>query len=96
MSELPMTLPSSHGRRQRRDRPVRAARSPVAADGAAAVGGIDRETRLTMICDAAYFLAERRGFASGHELDDWLAAEKQIDLALTSGHAATAGGGREA
>ena len=28
---------------------------------------------------AAYFLAERRGFARGHELDDWLAAEDAIE-----------------
>jgi hypothetical protein len=29
---------------------------------------------------AAYFLAERRGFAPGHALDDWLAAEDAIDM----------------
>lgn len=27
---------------------------------------------------AAYFLAEKRGFEPGHELDDWLAAEAEI------------------
>lgn len=27
---------------------------------------------------AAYFIAERRGFEPGHELDDWLAAEALI------------------
>lgn len=27
---------------------------------------------------AAYHLAERRGFAPGHELEDWLAAETQV------------------
>lgn len=37
-----------------------------------------------MICEAAYFLAERRGFVAGSELDDWIAAEKQVDLALAS------------
>lgn len=26
---------------------------------------------------AAYYLAERRGFVSGHELEDWLAAEAE-------------------
>jgi hypothetical protein len=30
----------------------------------------------------AYFLAERRGFQPGHELDDWLAAEESIDQIL--------------
>ena len=28
--------------------------------------------------EAAYFLAEHRGFAPGHELDDWLEAERAI------------------
>lgn len=31
-----------------------------------------------MIAQAAYYRAERRGFATGHELDDWLAAEMEI------------------
>jgi hypothetical protein len=32
-----------------------------------------------MIAEAAYFRAERRGFVVGGELDDWLAAEAEID-----------------
>ena len=36
-----------------------------------------------MIAQAAYFNAERRGFEPGHELDDWLAAENQINAGLT-------------
>ena len=31
------------------------------------------------IAEAAYFRAERRGFAPGHELEDWLAAEAEIE-----------------
>ena len=31
------------------------------------------------ISDEAYFLAERRGFAGNHALDDWLEAERRID-----------------
>lgn len=27
---------------------------------------------------AAYFIAQKRGFEPGHELDDWLAAEAQL------------------
>ena len=37
------------------------------------------EVRHAMIAEAAYYMAERRGFESGHELDDWLLAESQID-----------------
>ena len=32
----------------------------------------------TAIAEAAYFRAERRGFAPGHELEDWLEAEIEI------------------
>ncbi|HEU4625051.1 MAG TPA: DUF2934 domain-containing protein [Steroidobacteraceae bacterium] len=35
-----------------------------------------------MIQQAAYYLAEQRGFAPGHELEDWLAAERQVDALL--------------
>ena len=31
-----------------------------------------------LIAAAAYQLAAERGFAPGHEVDDWLAAEKQV------------------
>lgn len=34
------------------------------------------------IAQAAYFIAQTRGFAAGADLDDWLAAERLIDLAL--------------
>jgi hypothetical protein len=35
-----------------------------------------------MIEEAAYFLAERRRFATGFELEDWVAAEQEISLML--------------
>lgn len=31
-----------------------------------------------MISEAAYYLAEKRGFPGEHSLDDWLAAEQQV------------------
>jgi hypothetical protein len=40
------------------------------------------EQRHAMIAEAAYYRAERRGFAPGAELQDWLAAEAEIDHAL--------------
>jgi hypothetical protein len=30
------------------------------------------------VAEAAYFLAQRRGFEPGRELEDWVAAEAQI------------------
>jgi hypothetical protein len=32
-----------------------------------------------MVSEAAYFRAERRGFLPGHEIEDWLAAEEEVD-----------------
>jgi hypothetical protein len=31
-----------------------------------------------MIAEAAYYLAEKRGFVGARALDDWLAAEQQV------------------
>jgi hypothetical protein len=44
----------------------------------AAMVGCGAEVRRAMIAEAAYYRAERRGFESGHELEDWLAAEADI------------------
>ena len=38
--------------------------------------------RESMVRTAAYFRAQQRNFATGHALDDWLAAEAEIDAAL--------------
>jgi hypothetical protein len=37
------------------------------------------ESREARIAERAYWRAERRGFSAGQELDDWLAAEKEVD-----------------
>ncbi|HTX06777.1 MAG TPA: DUF2934 domain-containing protein [Steroidobacteraceae bacterium] len=42
----------------------------------------DPVRRHAMIAEGAYYRAQRRGFAPGHELDDWLEAE--ADLARLS------------
>lgn len=41
------------------------------------VSAMEEHVRL-MIEVAAYFLAEKRGFKPGHELEDWRQAEAQI------------------
>ena len=40
------------------------------------------EDRTVSISKLAYRKAERRGFAPGHELEDWLAAEDEVDQRL--------------
>jgi hypothetical protein len=39
------------------------------------------DQRKRRIREAAYFKAERRGFAPGHDLDDWIEAEQEVDAA---------------
>jgi hypothetical protein len=40
------------------------------------------EDRHRLIAEAAYFRAEQRGFVPGCELEDWLAAELEVDTLL--------------
>ena len=47
------------------------------------------EQRLALIAEAAYFRAERRGFAPGHDAADWLAAESEVDARLLHGAKST-------
>jgi hypothetical protein len=45
---------------------------------------IDSESeRLALIATEAYLRAERRNFAAGHELEDWLAAEAEVNARLS-------------
>jgi hypothetical protein len=39
------------------------------------------EERHQMIARGAYFRAQRRGFDPGHELDDWLLTEHEVNAA---------------
>ncbi len=36
------------------------------------------QDRQAMVAQAAFFIAEARGFAPGQEFDDWLAAERML------------------
>ena len=53
-----------------RDKDVRQLVAAEAKDRTA-----DHQARVAL---AAYFIAEKRGFEPGHELDDWLAAEAAV------------------
>lgn len=70
--------------------------SPVAPDAGSAGAGVatfpvtvpvqgpmvDPDARQMMIAEAAYYLAQKRGFAPGGELQDWIDAEAQIEACL--------------
>ncbi len=59
----------------------RSERSDRAADRVAANDLVsnDAQGRHRMIAEAAYRLAEQRQFEPGHELEDWLAAERALE-----------------
>jgi hypothetical protein len=42
-----------------------------------------QDVRHRMIEDVAYLRAQQRGFAAGKELEDWLAAEAEVDFQLS-------------
>ena len=65
-----------------RDRDVRQLVAAEARDRSA-----DHHARIAL---AAYFIAEKRGFAPGHELDDWLAAEAAVARAQQQPRVTTA------
>lgn len=46
---------------------------------------IEPQEREALIAESAYFRSAHRGFEPGHEIDDWLAAESEIDAALARG-----------
>jgi hypothetical protein len=45
---------------------------------------VEPERRAGLIAQAAFFRAEKRGFHPGHEMEDWLAAESEVDAQLMS------------
>ena len=51
------------------------AKTPVLAE----TPFVDPAERRAKVAQAAYLLAEQRGFAPGHEEQDWLAAERLVD-----------------
>ena len=71
--------PSTQTPRKRAPRKKAAAASPVATTFGQFVGP---EQRAALIAEAAFFRAEKRGFAAGHEVEDWLAAESEVDAKL--------------
>ncbi len=48
----------------------------------AELGGFPPGRRHELIAKAAYFRAQARGFGPGGDLDDWLAAEAEVDQRL--------------
>jgi hypothetical protein len=59
-------------------KPVAKKAAPAKAAPAKKGNGITAEQRYRMIAEAAYYIAEKRGFAPGDPSRDWADAEAQI------------------
>lgn len=64
--------------------PLPAVLGPMTGPAPAGLAFIEPAERQGMIAEAAYLRAERRGFDPGHEVEDWLAAEQDIERLLPS------------
>lgn len=78
----PRTAATSTRRITRAKRASSRRERPRTESGAAPNPVVAPEERRAMIAEAAYFRAQARGFEPGREIEDWLAAEKEIDAAL--------------
>ncbi|HSO45752.1 MAG TPA: DUF2934 domain-containing protein [Rhodoferax sp.] len=66
--------------------PAKAAISKVKATPSAVRPEVSPEQRHNYIEVAAFYVAQRRGFAPGNPLDDWATAEIEVDQLIVSGH----------
>ncbi|MEO8061301.1 MAG: DUF2934 domain-containing protein [Pseudomonadota bacterium] len=70
--------------------PALAAAAKKAKPPSAAASFAGPGERAALIAKAAYYRAEKRGFAPGHEREDWFAAESEVDAQLLRGAAGLA------
>ena len=47
------------------------------------IRGISSEEKFQLIAEAAYFRSEKRSFTPGYEVEDWLAAEAEVETKLS-------------
>jgi hypothetical protein len=71
---------------KKRARPRTSPRKSQLSSSAPTNVGVSDDARRAMIAQAAYLRAEERGFAHGYELEDWLAAEREVDALLSAHH----------
>lgn len=64
---------------------VAAASRPSRSNGTGKSRRVNPDQRRNYIEVAAYYIAERRGFSGGHEAEDWVTAENEIDRLLAEG-----------
>jgi hypothetical protein len=77
MSKQKSSQSAKHARHKRSA--TRSESASTESDQSPASGfSIAEAARQKMVAEAAFYRAQKRGFAPGRELDDWLAAEAEI------------------
>lgn len=79
---LPLRTPSGAKRRRMPSSPSAAEHEPEVVSVHLRESRMDHASREQLIAEAAYHRAEARGFVPGQALDDWLAAEAEVDARL--------------
>jgi len=62
--------------------PAKKARARRAPPQTAILLPVSHEERWRMVAEAAYYIAQRRGFVGGDANADWAAAEAEVDARL--------------
>jgi hypothetical protein len=70
--------------------PAKTTRARKSATKTVRRGDVSDDMRRSMIAQAAFLRAERRGFTGGDEIEDWLAAEAEVDALLRAESGGTA------
>lgn len=70
---------------QRTEAPAAPAKKVAAPKKSATSKPLDPAQRAHYVEVAAFYIAERRGFAAANPMDDWLAAEAEIDRLIATG-----------
>ena len=65
-------------------KPKKVAAAKKAAPAAKTAMSADQRNNYVQV--AAFYIAERRGFSAANPVDDWAAAEAEIDRLIASGH----------
>lgn len=82
MANTTKTTTTRSGKTTITKKPPRSTASTRKSPTRARAADINPEIRYRMIAEAAYLRAEQRGFDGGDPLEDWLTAEREVDLLL--------------
>ncbi len=83
--KAPAPVPAAAPKAVAKKTPITKA-APAKATPEAAPAGVTVEQRHHYIQVAAFYVAQRRGFAPGNPTADWAMAEAEVDQLILSGH----------